>query len=135
VQKRETLLKAGRAIKTDRLFSSIILWGPPGTEKTTLAMIIAEATERLARVAGGDARIALNALKLAVESTPPSPDGVIRIDLVIAQDSIQRRAMRYDKAGDEHYDTFHAFIPQRQRAIRWTPISRPWPRQSSSKGG
>jgi len=223
-----------RAIETDRLFSSIILWGPPGTGKTTLAMIIAnitkshfetlsavmagvadirrivaeakerrsfygqrtillveeihrfnksqqdallphvedgtiiligsttenpyfeitgpllsrsrvfqlrplteeqtliilrralqdpergygqrqieitdEAIEHLAHVAGGDARIALNALELAVESTPPGPEGIIRIDLVVAQDSIQRRAVRYDRAGDEHYDTISAFI-------------------------
>ncbi len=223
-----------RAIETDRLFSSIILWGPPGTGKTTLAMIIAnttkshfetlsavlagvadirrvvtEARERrgmhgqrtillvdeihrfnkaqqdallphvedgtiiligattenpyfevvgpllsrsrvfqlrpltevqtetllrraladgergygrrrilatdealahLAHVAGGDARAALNALELAVESTPPDPDGVVRLTLEVAQESIQRRAVRYDRAGDEHYDTISAFI-------------------------
>ncbi len=223
-----------RAIKTDRLFSSIILWGPPGTGKTSLAMIIAnttkshfetlsavmagvadirrivaeakerrnlygqrtillvdeihrfnkaqqdallphvedgtviligsttenpyfeiigallsrsrvfqlrplaekqtliilrralqdtkrgygqrqidisdEAIEHLAHVAGGDARTALNALELAVESTPPDPDGIIHLDLTVAQDSIQRRAVRYDRAGDEHYDTISAFI-------------------------
>ena len=69
-----------------------------------------EALEHLARVAGGDARVALNALELAVESTPPDPDGVIRIDLGVAQDAIQKRAIRYDKEGDEHYDTISAFI-------------------------
>ena len=69
-----------------------------------------EALEHLARVAGGDARVALNALELAVESTPPGPDGVIRIDLDLAQDAIQKRAIRYDKEGDEHYDTISAFI-------------------------
>ncbi len=69
-----------------------------------------EALAHLARVAGGDARTALNALELAVESTPPDEDGVIRIDLAVAQDSIQRRAVRYDRAGDEHYDTISAFI-------------------------
>jgi putative ATPase len=69
-----------------------------------------EALEHLAGVAGGDARTALNALELAVESTPPDADGVTRIDLDGAQESIQRRAIRYDRKGDEHYDTISAFI-------------------------
>jgi len=223
-----------RAIEADRLFSSLIFWGPPGTGKTTLAMIVANSTERhfetisavlagvadlrriikeakdrlgmygqrtilfvdeihrwnkaqqdallphvedgtivligattenpyfevigplvsrsrifqfepladdevrtilkqavadpehgygdrnvrisdaalahLVRVAGGDARDALNALELAVESTPPDADGRIDITLEIAEDSIQQRALRYDKTGDQHYDTASAFI-------------------------
>ncbi len=223
-----------RAIESDRLFSSIILWGPPGTGKTTLAMIIAqrtkshfetisavtagvadirrliaEAKERrgmhgtrtivlvdeihrfnkaqqdallphvedgtiiligattenpyfevisalvsrsrvfqlkplnddqltallrraladkergygnkqieigddaiahLVDVAGGDARSALNALELAVESTPADAQGIIRINLTVAEEAIQRRAIRYDAKGDEHYDTISAFI-------------------------
>ena len=69
-----------------------------------------EALLHLVRVAGGDARCALNALELAVESTPPGEDGVIRITLAVAEDSIQQRALRYDKKGDEHYDTISAFI-------------------------
>jgi putative ATPase len=69
-----------------------------------------EALEHLVRVAGGDARNALNALELAVESSPPDTDGVIRITLEIAQESIQRRAVLYDKDGDAHYDTISAYI-------------------------
>jgi putative ATPase len=69
-----------------------------------------EAMDHLVQVAGGDARNALNALELAVESTPARPDGVLRLDLAVAQESIQRRAVLYDKDGDAHYDTISAFI-------------------------
>ena len=69
-----------------------------------------EAAEHLVDVAGGDARSLLNALELAVESSEPEPDGVIRIDLAIAEESIQQRAVLYDKQGDAHYDTISAFI-------------------------
>ncbi len=67
-------------------------------------------------VASGDARNALNALELAVESTPPDPStgsgqaGIIHITLDVAQESIQQRAVLYDKDGDSHYDTISAFI-------------------------
>ncbi|MGA7194931.1 MAG: AAA family ATPase [Anaerolineales bacterium] len=69
-----------------------------------------EARIHLIEVAGGDARNALNALELAVESTLPNKDGVIHITLDVAQESIQRRAVLYDKDGDAHYDTISAFI-------------------------
>jgi putative ATPase len=69
-----------------------------------------DARSHLVRIAGGDARAVLNALELAVESTPPRDDGVIHITLAVAEDSIQQRAVRYDKTGDEHYDTISAFI-------------------------
>ena len=68
------------------------------------------AIDHLIRVAGGDARNALNALELAVESTPLNTDGTINITLEVAQESIQRRAVLYDKDGDAHYDTISAFI-------------------------
>jgi len=69
-----------------------------------------EALRHLIQVAGGDARNALNALELAVESTPPGEDGTIHLTLDVAQESIQRRAVLYDKDGDAHYDTISAFI-------------------------
>jgi putative ATPase len=69
-----------------------------------------DALAHTVRVAGGDARNALNALELAVESTPTDSHGVVRITLEVAQESIQRRAVLYDKDGDAHYDTISAFI-------------------------
>ena len=70
----------------------------------------AAARAHLIETASGDARNALNALELAVESTPPGADGAIHIALDVAQESIQRRAVLYDKDGDAHYDTISAFI-------------------------
>ena len=70
----------------------------------------AEARAHLVDLAGGDARNLLNALELAVETTPPDADGISRISLAVAEESIQRRAVRYDKGGDSHYDTISAFI-------------------------
>ncbi|MBN1452646.1 MAG: AAA family ATPase [Anaerolineales bacterium] len=69
-----------------------------------------DALAHLINVAGGDARNALNALELAVESTHPDEAGTIQITLEVAQESIQRRAVLYDKDGDAHYDTISAFI-------------------------
>ena len=68
------------------------------------------ALEHLIHVAGGDARNALNALELAVESTPERENDTIHITFDVAQESIQRRAVLYDKDGDAHYDTISAFI-------------------------
>ena len=64
----------------------------------------------LADVSGGDAREALNAIELGVLTTEPGPDGIIHIDLETAQGCIQKRVVRYDKDGDQHYDTISAFI-------------------------
>lgn len=69
-----------------------------------------DALAHLVHIAGGDARNALNALELAVESTSPEADDTVRITLGVAQESIQRRAILYDKDGDAHYDTISAFI-------------------------
>jgi putative ATPase len=69
-----------------------------------------DALQHLILVAGGDARNALNALELAVVSTSPDDEGVVHITLEVAQESIQRRAVLYDKDGDAHYDTISAFI-------------------------
>ncbi|MCR4426788.1 MAG: replication-associated recombination protein A [Firmicutes bacterium] len=69
-----------------------------------------DALDHLADYANGDARSALNALEVAVLSTPPGEDGRIRITLAVAEDSIQRRALRYDAGGDAHYDVTSAFI-------------------------
>lgn len=69
-----------------------------------------EAAEHLIHYADGDARRLLNALELAVTTTSPDREGTIRIDLEAAVESIQRRAVRYDKTGDNHYDTISAFI-------------------------
>lgn len=69
-----------------------------------------DALEHLVKVANGDARGVLNALELAVETTLPDSDGMIKIDRHIAEESIQKRAVLYDKDGDAHYDTISAFI-------------------------
>ena len=74
------------------------------------AEITDEAVRFLADVANGDARAALNAVELGVLTTEPSPDGKIYITLPVAAECIQKRAVRYDKDGDNHYDTISAFI-------------------------
>ena len=74
------------------------------------AVIDEEAMEFLADVANGDARAALNAVELGILTTKRSEDGRIHINLEVAQECIQKRAVRYDKNGDNHYDTVSAFI-------------------------
>ena len=69
-----------------------------------------DAADFLADIAGGDARAALNALELGVLTTEPDPAGRIHIDLDTASECIQKRAVHYDKNGDQHYDTISAFI-------------------------
>jgi len=69
-----------------------------------------DALNHLVDVANGDARAVLNALELAVETTPPAADGSVHITLPVAEESIQRRAVLYDKDGDAHFDTISAFI-------------------------
>lgn len=69
-----------------------------------------EALEFLADMSGGDARTALNAIELGILTTEPSEDGKIHITLSVAEECIQKRQVRYDKEGDNHYDTISAFI-------------------------
>lgn len=69
-----------------------------------------DAKEFLADTANGDARAALNAVEIGILTTPKSEDKKIHITLEVAQECIQRRAVRYDKDGDNHYDTISAFI-------------------------
>ena len=74
------------------------------------AYIDDDALEFLSDAANGDARNALNAIELGVLTTEPDKDGRIHITLDVASECIQRRALKYDKDGDNHYDTISAFI-------------------------
>ena len=74
------------------------------------AVIDDNAADFLADICGGDARMALNAIELGVLTTERSEDGKIHITLPVAEQCIQKRAVRYDKDGDNHYDTISAFI-------------------------
>ena len=73
------------------------------------AFLEPEALDHLVTSAGGDARVALNALELAVSATPPQADGR-RVALHTVEEAMQQRSILYDKAGDQHYDTISAFI-------------------------
>lgn len=74
------------------------------------AEIDEDALEFLSDIANGDARAALNAIELGILTTERGADGKIHIDLAAASECIQKRAVRYDKTGDNHYDTISAFI-------------------------
>lgn len=69
-----------------------------------------EALEHLSEISNGDVRRALNALELGILTADKDTEGIIRIDLETAQECIQQRAVKYDKNGDNHYDTISAFI-------------------------
>ncbi|MEA4972664.1 MAG: replication-associated recombination protein A [Candidatus Metalachnospira sp.] len=69
-----------------------------------------EAVEFIADISNGDARRALNAIELTVLSSEQDDNGIIKIDIAMAQECIQKRALNYDKGGDNHYDTISAFI-------------------------
>jgi putative ATPase len=74
------------------------------------AEIEPDAVHFLSDIAGGDARRALNAIELAILSTAPDADGKIHLTLAVMESCVQKRAVRYDKDGDNHYDTISAFI-------------------------
>ena len=74
------------------------------------AEISEDALEFLADLSGGDARSALNAVELGILTTERSEDGIIHLTLDVASECIQKRVVRYDKTGDNHYDTISAFI-------------------------
>ncbi|WP_352418502.1 replication-associated recombination protein A [Proteiniborus sp.] len=72
--------------------------------------IESDALEHLTIACNGDARIALNGLELGVLTTPPNEEGIIKITINVIEECIQKRAIRYEKNGDEHYDVISAFI-------------------------
>ena len=74
------------------------------------ARIDDDAADFLAEISNGDARTALNAIELGILTTDKSEDGTIHITMEVAEQCIQKRAIRYDKSGDSHYDTVSAFI-------------------------
>ena len=74
------------------------------------ALITEEAADFIADMANGDARAALNAIELGILTTDRKEDGKIHIDITVAEECIQKRVLKYDKDGDQHYDTISAFI-------------------------
>lgn len=92
-----------------RILTDAVNDGERGLGKMNLS-ITPDALGFLADTANGDARASLNALELASLTTDPGSDGKIVIDLHTAEECIQKRALNYDKSGDNHYDTISAFI-------------------------
>ena len=74
------------------------------------AEITQEAANFLAEISNGDARIALNAIEIAVLTTEKNEKGIIKIDLNTIEDCVQKKVIKYDKNSDNHYDTISAFI-------------------------
>ena len=72
--------------------------------------IAEDALKHLSKISDGDARRGLSALEVAALTTPVNENGIIKIDLKTAEESIQKKALLYDKKGDQHYDTISAFI-------------------------
>ncbi len=98
---------------SDENIKTILLRAVNDKEKgmgTYKAKIDNNALDFLADISGGDARLALNAVELAILTTPRSDDGIIHITLGVASECIQKRVVRYDKNGDNHYDVISAFI-------------------------
>ena len=86
-----------------------------------------EAQEHLARMSNGDARVALNALEMAAFAAGPDPNGRRHVSLADAEDALQRRALLYDRAGEEHFNIISALHKSlRGEAIR-TPLFTGWP--------
>ena len=84
----------------------------------------AAAKRHLAKLSDGDARKCLNALEIGVRTTPPNDKGIIPFTLPVAEESIQTKAVVYDRAGDAHYDTISAFIKsmrasEEKNAVYW----------------
>ena len=92
-----------------------------GTERLKIDQ---KALDHIIRASSGDARSALNALEVAVSNAKNGKNGMKHIDLAMAQDAVQKRAIQYDRAGEAHYDTISAFIKSMrgsdpQAAIYW----------------
>jgi putative ATPase len=102
-------LKPLESADLERVLDQALQDGDRGYGKLRV-QVDAEARSHLVNVANGDARALLNALELAIETTPANPQGTIHLTLAVAEESIQQRAVLYDKEGDAHFDTISAFI-------------------------